>query len=617
MSLVPRNRVGSANAWRGQNLRPKRFGFAGNRHRSRSFAEVFIREVSVQSCRWGAVRADTGWTLATWAPQAEMVQARVGDQLVSMSKSPDGFWSCECDAKAGTQYSLIIDGRPMPDPASRLQSGEVHAPSILLDHTTYKWSEDWAGRDWSEAVLYELHLGTFTPEGTFAAAADKLAYLADLGITAVELMPVGQWSGNRGWGYDGVLPFAPHPAYGSPEDFKRFVERAHGLGLMVILDVVMNHFGPDGAYIHRSAPDFFNPDRHTPWGAAIDFSQEAVRSFWIECALMWLIDYHLDGLRLDAVHQIDGKGADRFFSELGQVISGLDVGRPLHIILEDERNEPHLREKDGFVANWNDDFHHAIHTALTGESHDYYESFAHDPIADLVLALENGHIEQGQERPGLDKPRGMPSAHLPTTAFVNSTQTHDQVGNRPHGDRLISIADEDGVKIAYALLLVSPFVPMIFMGEERGETAPFQFFADYEGDLGQMVRDGRAQEFAGIAALGDAVPDPTALETYHASRIDWCDTERSCTWNTLTRKALIFRAEWVRPLLNSKRLSATAQRVSDRSIKARWRFEAGQLDIGINLGGKGTFADDFRDAQFTLFDLSSDDFALSAKAVFN
>lgn len=566
------------------------------------------------SRRWGPIRRNDQWTISTWAPQARSVVLLVEGKSIPCTLCHDGFWSADTDAPIGASYCFCIDDAIVPDPASRLQACDVHQPSVLVDHDSYRWQETWRGRDWSDAVIYELHVGTFTPAGTITAASEKLEYLAGLGITAVELMPVGQFSGTFGWGYDGVLPFAPHPAYGTPEEFKAFVERAHETGMMVLLDVVMNHFGPDGAYIHQSAPGFFDPERHTPWGAAIDFSQEAVRRFWIECAQMWLCDYHLDGLRLDAVHQINGPGSEQFFDELGEMVRTLDLGRPLHLVLEDERNEPHLRELEGFTANWNDDFHHAVHTALTGEDHDYYKSFSVDPIGDLVLAMQNGHVEEGQERLGRDHPRGQLSRHLPPTAFVNATQTHDQIGNRAHGERLITLVDEDALQAAFALLLVSPYIPMVFMGEEQGETAPFQYFADFHGELGRMVREGRASEFAAIAALGDSVPDPTAPGTFEASKLRWDESEPSRRWQDLTRRCLAFRAVHVMPLLKSGRIEAKAKRSGDKAIEAEWRFAGGRLGLALNIGTIGEHTFDLGQAQLQINSIGEDRYALWAKA---
>lgn len=562
---------------------------------------------------WGARPDGNGqWAISTWAPDAKVVAVEIDGSAHPLQPNVEGFWSGTIAAPAGAAYTFIIDGQKFPDPASHQQESDVHGPSCLTD-PAYQWSSEWPGRPWHEAVIYELHIGTFTPEGTFASAAEKMSHLADLGFTAIEIMPIGQWSGARGWGYDGVLPYAPHPAYGTPDDLRQLIDAAQSAGLMVILDLVMNHFGPDGAYIHQTAPKFFDEKAHTPWGAAIDFDQPAVRRYWIDCALMWLTDYRLDGLRLDAVHQIKGPGADRFFADFGQAVADLDLGRPLHLIVEDERNEPGLRESGFYTATWNDDFHHAIHTALTGESQDYYAPFAVEPVGDIARALERGHVEEGQFRPGRDEPRGQSCAHLPFTSFVNSTQTHDQIGNRAHGDRLLTLADAEGVKTAYALLLLSPFIPMVFMGEERGATSPFLFFADYEGELAEAVRKGRAAEFAGIAALGDGVPDPIAEQTFTDSKIDWSETGSAREWLDLTRAALTFRNAHVTPLIATERAGdPIIRRTAEKALTAHWTYEAGELVIHLNFGDVGDHPPMDRDPDFSLFDITRDTFAIAA-----
>lgn len=565
---------------------------------------------------WGGRWSDAGWTAAIWAPKADDVALVLNGRAHPMARQADGFWTAAVPARAGDTYLLQVDGQDIPDPASRLQSGDVHAPSVVTGPADYAWQTSWTGRDWAEAVIYELHLGTFTPEGTLPAAAGKLAGLADLGITAIELMPVGQWQGDRGWGYDGVLPWALHPAYGSPDDLRRFVDQAHSLGLMVILDLVMNHFGPEGAYLHHAAPPFFDESRHTPWGAAIDFSQDAVREYWIQCAEYWIGEYRLDGLRLDAVHQISGPGADDFMTEFARRVRAVDPGRSIHLIVEDERNERFLRE-NGYDASWNDDFHHAVHCALTGESDSYYASFAPDPIGDLCLALARGHIEEGQPRPGRDEPRGEPCGHLPPTAFVNSTQTHDQVGNRALGERLLSLADPQGVQTAFALLLTAPYVPMIFMGEERGATTPFLFFVDFTGDLAEAVRKGRAAEFAGIASLGTRVPDPLSSETFARSKLDWHDNATARDWLDMTARALTFRRDHVVPLLKGGRSQpAQVTRHGAASLAATWHFHAGVLDLRLSLGQAAPDLQPLDNAAFSLGRIGADPFALSVSTRF-
>ncbi|MBD8065207.1 malto-oligosyltrehalose trehalohydrolase [Devosia sp. PTR5] len=562
---------------------------------------------------WGALSdGAAGWTFSAWSPDAEKIEIELEGQRRALDRTDGGWWQLRFDAEAGSRYRLVVDGNVMVDPASRLQAGDVHGPSVLHDHASYQWTSPWHGRPWEEAVIYELHIGTFTPEGTFAAAADKLGELARLGITAIEVMPVGQWSGERGWGYDGVLPFAPHPAYGSPDDFKRFVERAQALGMMVVLDLVMNHFGPDGAYIHAASPHFFNPERHTPWGASIDFSQPAVQAFWIQCASMWLTHYRLDGLRLDAIHEVSGPGADEFIDRFSRTLRALPLGRPIHLIAEDERNEPQQREAGYYEANWNDDFHHAIHAELTGESHHYYVSYSVNPIDDLRLALERGQIEEGQHREGRKKARGKPSGHLEPTAFVNAVQTHDQVGNRAYGDRLITIAPTHGVEVAFGLLLAAPFIPMIFMGEERGETNPFLYFADFHDELGRLVREGRSAEFEEIDKHGEEVPDPIARETFEASKLGWKTDERARHWLDLTQRCLHFRHQHIVPLLKSKRVgSAQARQLGHKGIEVQWHFVDGTVDLVLNFGEVAQGARHLKAPQLTINDIARDNYALA------
>ncbi len=556
--------------------------------------------------RWGGEWVGDNWRVSLWAPGARAVALVLEGRDHAMTRDPDGSWSAAVPAQAGARYMLRVDGALFPDPASRLQDGGVHAPSVA-DRADYAWQADWPGRAWAEAVIYELHVGSFTPQGTLAAAAERLDRLAALGFTAIELMPLGQFPGQRGWGYDGVLPFALHPAYGTPDDLRRLVDRAHALGLMVLLDLVMNHFGPEGAALHRIAPEFFDASRQTPWGAAIDFSRPAVRDYWCECAAHWLGAFRLDGLRLDAVHQITGPGADEFLVEFARRTRAACPGRPVHLIVEDERNLPDLR-RQGYDASWNDDFHHAIHCLLTAEEHGYYASFARDPLADLAHALRRGHVEEGQPRPGRDGPRGADCGDLPPTAFVNAIQTHDQIGNRARGERLLSLAEPEGVRLAYALLLVAPYIPMVFMGEERGARAPFLFFADYRGDLAQAVRDGRRAEFAADAGFAEA-PDPLDPETLRRSRLDW-DAPDTEGWQALTRGALRFRHRQVVPLLKSGRRSAEVERLGSRGLTAAWHFGAGSLHVALSAGAPAPLP---AGGEFVLGRPGRDRFALTAR----
>jgi maltooligosyltrehalose trehalohydrolase len=432
-----------------------------------------------------------------------------------------GCWTMQATAPATASASRT---------ASRCNPDDVHGPSRVVDPGRHAWREtEWRGRPWHEAVVYELHVGTFTPEGTFAGAARRLADLAALGITAIELMPVADFPGRRSWGYDGVLPFAPDAAYGTPDELKALVDTAHGLGLMVLLDVVYNHFGPDGNYLHAYCPSFFNPQHHTPWGAAINFDgadSRSVRDFFVHNALYWIEEFHFDGLRLDAVHAMHDESPEHIAGEIARVLhDGPGRERPVHVVLENDANQASLLRHA--KAQWNDDFHHAAHVLLTGETDGYYADYADAPLDRFGRALAEGFAYQGEPsafRGGAA--RGEPSRQLAPTAFVSSLQTHDQVGNRAFGERIAMLADGATLDIAYACLLLSPHVPMLFMGEEFEASTPFLYFCDFEGDLAAAVTNGRRKEFSRFAAFADPaarerIPDPNDPATLQASRLHW------------------------------------------------------------------------------------------------
>jgi malto-oligosyltrehalose trehalohydrolase len=368
---------------------------------------------------------------------------------------------------------------------------------------------------------------------------------------------------------------------------KRLVEAAQGLGLMVILDVVMNHFSPEGSDLHRVAPGMFDPDRVTPWGDAIDFSKRPVRTFFQDLVLGWITEYRLDGIRFDAVHQILDPTTPHFMVELGQAIRDRDFGRPIHLILEDERNLTELRDTGLYTAQWNDDFHHAVHTRLTGEDHVHLARYARDPVGDLVLSLAQGQVETGQPRDGLDEPRGQPSAHLPWTASVNHNQNHDQIGNHPGGLRLIALADPKGVEVAHALLLTAPFTPMLFMGEEVGERTPFHYFCDVSPELGKLVAEGRYKEFSLIDDGKAGFLDPNDPATFDASRPFGDEgSEHARHWRELTRRLLALRHERIVPLMKSGRAGpAEVRRRGELALSATWPFRDGFIVTHLNLGG--------------------------------
>ncbi|WP_375263558.1 malto-oligosyltrehalose trehalohydrolase [Palleronia sp.] len=536
------------------------------------------------SQRWGPTRDGERWRVATWAPMQDNVRLRLGSDTLDMKKDAGGWHVADVSAALGTEYAFVVNGESYPDPAARWQAGDVHAASRLCDPASLPRAP-WHGREWEEAVVLEIHVGTFTAEGTLNAAAAQLAEIAALGITAVELMPLGQFAGDRGWGYDGVLPNALHPAYGPPEDMAAFVDAAHEVGIMVLVDAVYNHFGPDGAYIHALCPSFFDEERQTPWGAAIDFTRPEVRAFFLQNAEMWIAGYGVDGLRLDAVHQIGQPDETDFLTELADHVAGLDLGRPVHLVTEDERNLASYVGHATLRAQWNDDYHHAVHALLTGEGHSYYAPFAEDPFGDLLTALRDGQVDQGQPRPATDEMRGEPSGHLPPTRFVNANQTHDQIGNRAIGERLIALADPADMRVMHGLLCLAPFVPMLFQGEEIGARAPFQFFTDFHGDLAAAVRKGRRNEFPDFADAQDEIPDPNAPKTFERSKPYADPPPDADEWRQLTRDCLRLRHTKVVPLLKSGWQKTDVTQEGERSLRATWTFGIGRLEVTFADGG--------------------------------
>ena len=538
-----------------------------------------------------------------WAPGQEHMVLRFAGRDHRMEPRGGGWWTLEVeDAGAGMEYVFVRpDGMAVPDPASRAQAGDVHGPSLLTDPHGYRWrTERWQGRRWEEAVLYELHIGTFTPEGTFRAAIDRLDHLAALGVTAIEIMPVAQFAGNRGWGYDGVFLYAPHNAYGAPDDLKRLVDAAHSKGLMVLLDVVYNHFGPEGNYLNAYAPGFFHPERHTPWGAAIAYEKRPVRDFMIGNALYWLREFRFDGLRLDAIDNIRDEESDEdLLVEMARRIRDEIADRPVHLTTEDNRNITRLHERGGdgsvplYTGEWNDDFHNAAHVAATGEADAYYADFARDHWRKLARALAEGFAFQGEPKAD-GEARGEPSAHLPPTVFVDFLQNHDQVGNRAFGERLIDLADGRMVRALTAILILSPHVPLLFMGEEWGETNPFAFFTDFHGELAEAVRKGRRKEFARFAAFRDperrkAIPDPNAPATFEASRIDWnrMKTEEGRDWLAFYRELLAIRRDEIVPhLAGTAANCGRVMEAGEGSIAVDWQLSGATLRLRANLQGE-------------------------------
>ena len=536
---------------------------------------------------FGATLLPDGQTrFRLWAPSSSSVSLELDGQAPTPMQATEGGWhELVSAARPGARYRYRAqDGLVVPDPASRLQGPDVHDPSIVADASTYEWRNTaWQGRPWHEAVVYEVHAGVL---GGFSGIRQRLPELRRLGVTAIEIMPIADFPGGRNWGYDGVLPFAPDTAYGTPDELKALIDEAHGMGLMVMLDVVYNHFGPDGAYLHAYAKSFFREDISTPWGAAIDFRRPEVCEYFTQNALYWLMEYRFDGLRFDAVHAIS---EESFLRDLAHAIrAGVEPGRHVHLVLEHENNRAALLrtgpDAEGFDAQWADDFHHCMHVLLTGESEGYYEDFQ-DATALLADCMTSGFAYQGQMSPHLGRPRGEPSGHLPTTAFVICLQNHDQIGNRAMGERLTTLADPQALRSATALLLLSPFVPMLFMGEEYAARNPFLFFTSHNEDLAKLIREGRRSEFKHFAAFQDeerrkAIPDPNAPSTFDASVVDQADPAMF----TFVQDLLALRAKHIVPGIPGCR-SVDVNVLAPGALRAEWRLGNGRLlAITLNLG---------------------------------
>ncbi|WP_445397055.1 malto-oligosyltrehalose trehalohydrolase [Streptomyces sp. LE64] len=532
-----------------------------------------------------------------WAPEAEEVVLHCGGAERALVRDPHrtGWWSGEAEAVDGTRYGFRLDGGPvLPDPRSRRQPDGPDGPSAVVDQGAHPWYAPWRGRGLPGAVLYELHIGTFTREGTFDAAGDRLERLADLGVTHVEVMPVCPFPGRHGWGYDGVAPWAVHEPYGGPAGLKRFVDRAHAFGLGVVLDVVHNHLGPAGNHLPSFGP-YFTDAHHTPWGAAVNLDapgSDEVRAYFVGSALAWLRDYRLDGLRLDAVHALRDTRAHSFLEELSTAVDALaeEVGRPLFLIAESDLNDPRIitprtEHGLGIDAQWNDDFHHALHTALTGESAGYYADFAAAPFGALAKTLTGGYFHDGTRSSLRGRRHGRPldRARVSAHRLVGYAQNHDQVGNRAAGDRLSATLSPGLLACAATLVLTGPFTPMLFMGEEWGATTPWQYFTDHpDPTLAEAVRTGRRREFAAQGGSADEVPDPQDPATRERSCLDWRESDRE--------PGARLRA-WYRELIALRRAQPdltdtdlTAVRVMCDET-ARWiAFRRGDVRVVVNAG---------------------------------
>lgn len=551
---------------------------------------------------FGAQLIPGGVSFRLWAPNAETVDLFLDGKRLPMVAVKEGWWErTETGVGPGARYGYSVAGSGLvfPDPASRFNPDDVHGLSQVLDPSSYAWTDQgWRGRPWHEAVVYELHLGSFTPEGTFAAASEKLDYLADLGITAVELMPVADFPGNHNWGYDGVLPFAPDASYGTPDELKALVDAAHGRNLMVLLDVVYNHFGPEGNYLHLYAKDFFSSRHPTPWGPAINFdglASKTVRQFFIHNALYWLEEFHFDGLRLDSAHAIYDDSAPDILNEIATAVtSGPGKERHIHLVLENDHNAAHYLGPGAYAAQWNDDFHHAAHILLTGETDGYYADFADSPARHLGRCLAEGFAWQGEPSPYRNgEIRGERSDHLPSPAFVAFLQNHDQVGNRAFGERLSALAPSQAIEAATAALLLAPSVPLLFMGQEFGADTPFLFFCDFGPDLAAAVAAGRRKEFERFAHFADPaarepIPDPGDPATFLRSKLDWSFMEYPERWGRLDfhRQLLALRRKEIMPRITGmKSHSGSYRLLATSALEVSWQLGDGsRLALYLNLG---------------------------------
>lgn len=541
-----------------------------------------------QDGRWGpAWRPDGQVLFQVWAPSENEIRLHLGGSELSMAKTEAGWHRVVAKARPGDAYGFrLSDGRIVPDPASRGQASDIDGQSLIPDKKDYSWqTANWQSRPWEEAVFYEIHIGTFTRAGTFRSAMERLRSLADLGVTAIELMPIAQFPGNRGWGYDGVLQYAPHRTYGSPNEFKALVDAAHDVGLMVFLDVVYNHFGPVGNHLLSYAPEFFRKES-TPWGAAMNFGQSAVRSYFIENAVYWLTEFRLDGLRLDAVDQMEDDSPIHILHELSESTRRDVPGPRRYLVTENPANSIELLDHSCgplFDADWNDDFHHSMHVAATGEGGGHYAPFSKKPWKSLNAALARGYVLEG--RPLLASPT--PGRKPPPRAFVHYLQNHDQTGNRALGERLISLIDEEAYGLWLEILLLSPQIPLLFQGDDYGEHKPFHFFVDTDDDRAEAIWDGRAKEadnFGGlpqgktIANIPDANNPATFLKSKLRSTVDAPYQDR---FRGKLRSLLTVRGGKVVPLLKEVQPGVVVVE-NDGIIAVNWPLADGVLQMRAN-----------------------------------
>ncbi len=535
-----------------------------------------------------------------WAPAAKKVDVFVTLQTgsaftVEAIAKPEGWWSASvARARIGDCYQFVIDGLAVPDPASRFNPEGPHGASQIVDPKSFEWTDaQWIGRPWHETVLYEMHIGTFTEEGSYRAASAELPRLAELGVTAIQVMPLSDFPGKFGWGYDGVLHFAPHASYGTPDELKSFIDHAHSLGLMVFMDVVYNHFGPDGNYLPSYAPFFFSEKHEGPWGRAINFDgerSETVRQFFIENAIYWIDQYHVDGLRFDAVHAIYDDSRQHMIRAIARQVRARFKGRHVHLVTEDDHNTPGVIDAraatsvDAIDGQWAGDFHHLMHVLLTGETAGYYAEYTHEPMKQLLRVLTRGVAWRGDPA----TKREAASDEMPLNGVVNFLQNHDQTGNRAFGERMSQLvarahpdAGDGPIRLATALLMLAPHTPMLFMGQEWNASTPFMYFANWSGDLGKAVTEGRKKEFAHfMSAAGADLPDPCAESTFTASMLDRSESSLAggMQWRTFFEELLELRKAQLWPALSHLRIGGhNGELVGKRGVVVRWRFDDGRV----------------------------------------
>ena len=550
-----------------------------------------------QEMKFGTQMTPDGVRFRLWAPLVPSVELEVDGWSLPMQQDVRGWYEVEVPGvNHGSRYMFCLpDGKKVPDPASRYQPEDVDGPSEVVDPLAFEWTDlGWRGRPWEECVFYEVHIGTFTPEGTFRAAADKLEELAELGITALQIMPLADFAGRWNWGYDGVYMFAPDASYGRPDDLKALINRAHELGMMVMLDVVYNHFGPKGNYIPLYAP-ILN-DKETPWGPGLNIDGEnatVVRDLVLANARFWINEYRFDGLRFDALHAIEDSGPKHLIQDLAEQTRAASDGRHIHLIAENSHNQASwLRRRDDgtpwlYTAQWNDDLHHSLHALATGEGQAYYQPYA-ERIDLVARAFAEGFSWQGEYLARENRVHGEPSAFLPPTAFVSFIQNHDHTGNRPAGERISHLVPREAARMLAALYLLSPQIPMLFMGEEWGATTPFCFFSNIK-ELGNAIRRSRAEELKDFPlAQTDRHIDPMSESAFLGCKLDWNErtSPEAAEMLTLYKDLLQARATALTPrLVGVEGNSGSAEILGQRAFQVRWKLADGaHLHLAANLG---------------------------------